>query len=569
MSPIAVGKGNEVLRKLVSHPSHKAPVQKRQSVDKCITQCTTQEPSREFRSRWPDFYEHRPHYHFMAPEGWMNDPCAPCYDRKTGLYHIFYQWNPKYHEWGNMSRGHAVSDDLITWTHVSYSPIQYLLPYKRGSETLSLASSEDGGKTWTKAEANPILPGPPTDIEPTAWRDPFVNAWVALDALLDRKIGQYTYGIIAGGIRHKTPTCFLYSIPNGKPAEWTYLGPLIDVGLNCAKNRWSGDLGVSWEVCNFFSIENTEYIIANVEGGKSLDGALSSDPSEPTTRQALWMTCTLALHQNGQPQATPGISGQLDQGCLYAVNTFFDPVKSRRILWGWIPEDDLSSAYRAREGWACCLALPRELYNFQMEHVVRALRSDLSELHNCQFEQLTDDTFTLQTLGIRPLEEVTGLRNAAKTYIIPDFSIKSSNATKKCQETVTTSWLSSIMMKTVIEFSTLQERLTVDRRDSVIDTDVNTSSVSSPLTLFYVKDPVTGETRLEPLQIRLFFDNSVLEVYANDRFALSTRIYATGESSVISVSATAKAHMREHQDPVIALFVDTTIWDLLQPPRTM
>ena len=37
------------------------------------------------------FLKWRPSFHFIAPKGWMNDPCAPCYDAVTGLYHLFYQ----------------------------------------------------------------------------------------------------------------------------------------------------------------------------------------------------------------------------------------------------------------------------------------------------------------------------------------------------------------------------------------------------------------------------------------------------------------------------------------------
>lgn len=49
----------------------------------------------------------------------MNDPCAPGYDKETGLYHLFYQWNPDSHEWDHISWGQARSRDLVHWEHVS------------------------------------------------------------------------------------------------------------------------------------------------------------------------------------------------------------------------------------------------------------------------------------------------------------------------------------------------------------------------------------------------------------------------------------------------------------------
>lgn len=47
-----------------------------------------------------------------------------------------------------------------------------------------------------------------------------------------------------------------------------------------------------------------------------------------------------------------------DHGSWYASKTFFDPVKSRRILWGWIPEDD---SYGPERGWQGMQSLPREM----------------------------------------------------------------------------------------------------------------------------------------------------------------------------------------------------------------
>lgn len=55
-------------------------------------------------------------YHFAPWKNWMNDPNGLCWFQ--GYYHMFYQFNPHGQEWSNMYWGHAVSKDLIRWTHL-------------------------------------------------------------------------------------------------------------------------------------------------------------------------------------------------------------------------------------------------------------------------------------------------------------------------------------------------------------------------------------------------------------------------------------------------------------------
>ncbi|MEI2301762.1 GH32 C-terminal domain-containing protein [Ensifer sp. MJa1] len=55
-------------------------------------------------------------YHFRPPFGWMNDPNG--FGRFKGRGHLFYQHYPHGLRWNTMHWGHAVSEDLIRWTHL-------------------------------------------------------------------------------------------------------------------------------------------------------------------------------------------------------------------------------------------------------------------------------------------------------------------------------------------------------------------------------------------------------------------------------------------------------------------
>jgi fructan beta-fructosidase len=55
----------------------------------------------------------RPQFHFSQMVGWNNDPNGMVYYQ--GEWHLYFQLNPVALPWGNMTWGHAVSKDLVSW----------------------------------------------------------------------------------------------------------------------------------------------------------------------------------------------------------------------------------------------------------------------------------------------------------------------------------------------------------------------------------------------------------------------------------------------------------------------
>ena len=81
----------------------------------------------------------------------------------------------------------------------------------------------------------------------------------------------------------------------------------------------------------------------------------------------------------------------------------------------------------------------------------------------------------------------------------------------------------TMSQRTSIWFSPESETIFVDRSHSNSEADIEKHSLSGPFTLFVCDD--SGVEVLEKLRLRVFVDGDVLEIFANNRFALSTVVY--------------------------------------------
>jgi fructan beta-fructosidase len=165
----------------------------------------------------------RPQYHFSPPLNWINDPNGLVY--YDGEYHLFYQHNPMGLRWGHMSWGHAISTDLIHWQNLPLAipeendvmifsggcvidknnsagfaekpgDVPMVAIYTGHAEgrnqSQHIAYSNDEGRTWKKYEKNPVL-----DLGLKDFRDPQVfwyephRKWVMSVVLAVEKMIQF------------------------------------------------------------------------------------------------------------------------------------------------------------------------------------------------------------------------------------------------------------------------------------------------------------------------------------------------------------------------------------------
>lgn len=569
----------------------------------------------------------RPALHITA-SCWINDPCAPGYDPKTQLYHLFYQSNPYGCNWGNISWGHITSRDLLTWTHtpnqpalkpgkdfdhegvftgcfapfsdidggdysqlltVFYSSVCHLPfhwstpPYPRNAAGLAMATSSDGGRTWTKLLNNPILAGEPANVDVTGFRDPYIASWPAIEQV--REVNKPSlYGIISGGIEAVGPTTFMYAVPADRLSHWTYLGTLVDLPARFQPSKkWTGNYGINWECTNFMSLTHQSIerhgLILGAEGDVERSHIarynLPSNAPVRTVRTQLWMFGDIVKRGDAgnQVRLVYKYGGFLDHGSYYAANSFVDPVSGRRIVYGWIPED-CSLSYARQKGWNGCLAVPRELFLLRIPNVTRGLYCSPSKI-SC-VEMIEQD---LYTLGIRPVAELQRLReNCAHMHENRNISLPQdpSGTSHHICSTYTAVWelettismqsgcetetvgfhlclAEDSSIRTTVSFTLRDETITVAREASNSRKDINRCPDQGPFTLFFSAQD--GEEILEKLHLRVFLDGDVLEVYANNRFALATMVYFDSDATAHDIYAFATGSVES------ALFEDVQVWD--------
>ncbi|GAB4836897.1 Fructan 6-exohydrolase [Ancistrocladus abbreviatus] len=312
---------------------------------------------------------YRTRYHFQPPKNWMNDPNGPMIYK--GLYHLFYQYNPKGLVWGNIVWAHSTSEDLVNWTPHEIAIYPSILsdingcwsgsttilksgkpvilytginPQNQQVQNLAIPknSSDPYLREWVKMPQNPLMaPTPANKINASSFRDP-TTAWL----LPDKK-----WRMIIGSKRDHTGMAILYTSEDF--IHW----------VQAKQPLHSAEHTGMWECPDFYPVHLDSLLGADTSIiGPNIKHVLKASLDD--TKHEYYTIGTYDHHKDIYTPNHGMVEGDLglryDYGKFYASKTFFDTAKKRRILWGWINESS-SVADDMKKGWSGIQAIPRTI----------------------------------------------------------------------------------------------------------------------------------------------------------------------------------------------------------------
>ena len=314
----------------------------------------------------------------------MNDPNGLIYYK--GKYHLFFQHNPLENVWGNMSWGHAVSEDLISWKELPVAiacddsdaifsgsaVVDYFNTTGFGTlenpamvtiytahkhddshQAQALAYSLDEGLTWVKYEGNPVL-----DLQLDHFRDPKVT-W-------DRTTESWLMTVVLPKERK-------VSFYSSKDLEnWAHLSDFGPAGAV------EGD----WECPDLFPLF--------VDGDESKIKwvlVISINPGGLTGGSG--MQYFIGDWDGKEFLADDAKANWLDYGRdNYAGVTFNDAPNQRRIFIGWMNNWEYAHGFPTSP-WRGAMTLPRELTLVSKDGKFLLAANPVAELDNYLGEKLS------------------------------------------------------------------------------------------------------------------------------------------------------------------------------------
>lgn len=433
---------------------------------------------------------HRPRYHYLPAFNWMNDPNGVI--QWNGRYHLFYQYNPDGAYHANMHWGHAVSDNMIHWEELPIALAPTPNTVDEGGIFSGCIVDNNGTPTAFYTGVNPdysiqtqcMAIGSPDLMSWEKYSENPVIGDVPPDIGTIKEFRDpYVWKqddlwlMVVGTLKEDFGgAVLLYRSQN--LVDWEYLNPLFT-----SNNR---QFGLIWECPNFFKLGDKWVLIISAHTGKTTD------------------TVFYFVGDFQNNRFIPSYSNVLDYGNLYAPLTFEDN-QNRRLMYGWMRESR-SEVDQRQSGWSGVQAIPRVL---TLDDQDRLITTPVPELETVRGNHHHYDN--IQLTGSIELD-VEGFALDIEAEFLVD-----ENGT--CGFTLALSPTSRD--KTQIIYDAHDQRLTLHKIFPETNTAINTHSREIPHIL---EDQ-------EFLQLRILLDGSVLEIIANGRTSLTSRIYPTDSNS--------------------------------------
>ncbi|MBD3241857.1 MAG: hypothetical protein GF331_14810 [Chitinivibrionales bacterium] len=413
----------------------------------------------------------RPVYHFRPPAQWMNDPNGTIFH--DGWYHLFYQHNPYGDSWGSSHWGHARSRDMIHWEHlpIALAPSRELGEKHCYSGCAAINDSATPLLLYTSiGDRDPEQWAAIGDADLITWRKHPDNPLLTIRAHGDLDISQWRDPFV---FSHDERTFMLVggklSSRNGGEAA-------------CLIYEAQDPRLLSWTYRGvFYRHPNRDYPhfecpnICRLGDSWVLLGAFELSTIEYAVGTVDWNTLSFEAHTRGTVDR-----GRKDDSAFYATNLLTTP-DQRVVLFGWV------KGFKEGMGWSGCQSLPRELSLDDEGALVQQPAREVESLR-CMHAEL--GTFTVESAS-RVLDNIGG--DCIELLLRVDVS--------------------------AAEAFTLELRRSPEGRSSAPIRYAN-----GALDIHGMKVDVPRTARTGKLDLRVFLDKSVMEVFVNGGRACCTRI---------------------------------------------
>ncbi|GAL65692.1 GH32 C-terminal domain-containing protein [Jejuia pallidilutea] len=432
----------------------------------------------------------RPTFHAIPDYGWANESYGLIY--QGGKYHMFYQKNDVFLGIAQQNWGHFTSTDLVNWEEQNavlwptegwdnfgiWSGCAIIL--KDGTPAVAYtgvdgvkagigtATSSDNYQTLNKNSSNPVIPSAPSDVN-MDFRDPYI--WTE----------NNTYHMVVGsGISSIGGNIVYYSSADFE--NWTYGG----IAYQGQKNQGEGQF---WEMPVVYEFPN----------GKDMLLVQKTPDATPAVT-----TYWIGDFNNGV--FTPDFE---QAKTLEVVNGFLSPTvttdTSGNITAIGIIPDEVNAQFQREQGWANLFSVP-QVWTLDANNDIRIsphpnlnnLRGDVTEFNGLSIEE--------------------GGENYLSGFNGRHFEMEATINTGNANE------IGFIFGKTPNNEEFYKVYYNMANQEWVVDASKSSLNTQARRDIRKGNYPITpGQT----IQVSVFIDGSVLEVFVDNKAHFTGRFYPT------------------------------------------